>query len=291
MTSEEIRMAVADLGDSAADIRASAIKKLREEGKPAFFALITALDSPNTLQRKQAAHAIRLIADDLANRLIQENEEERRQRLPTETKDLVAALESPDKSWRQTVEWELSRRQGEAFSILISTLRNEFPTRPDRIIRILGEWGDLRAVSPLLDAWDTLGSSTYMVIVEALTNLARVTAQHPLSLSEDEMLRFIIFARQELGASAAPLGDALQNMAQLRPSPGLRRFLPFLKGKWLSPVPESFEKARQAILAATKNLADLPLPAEEADYTPDLPRPADPIRDSSSLPAPVEPHP
>lgn len=287
MTSGEISKAIADLNDSSQWTRANAADQLREAGKPAFSALIAALDSPSSLQRKEAAHIIRLIADDLASRPILEQGVEYR-RLPAEIRELVAALESPDYLWRETVEAELIKRQGQAFDVLIDLLNSKHTTRTDRIIRLLGEWGDLRAVSHLLQAWETLGSDTYMVIVEALAYLAKAAAQRPLELSHDEMLLFLNFARQELGKAGAPLGDALCVIAQQRPTRELREFLPYLKGKWLNPVPESFEKARLAILAATKDLAELPLPAEETGDTLDLPKPAAPISDGTDLPTPVE---
>ncbi|MGC4047659.1 MAG: hypothetical protein QM758_28025 [Armatimonas sp.] len=276
MTSAEVQKAITDLGDINNWIREEAATKLRAEGKSVFFALVTTLDSSNSTQRREAARIIGKIAQDLANRTIIATEEELRRQLPTEVKELILALGTQDKSMRYAIEQELNRRRLEAFPLLLDALRNKTTERPDRIIRLLGEWGDLQAVVPLLDAWDTLGSANYLVIVDALRSLTGAAAQRPLELSDEELLRFIIFARQELGLHASQLGEALCRRVEARPSPSLRIFLPHLRGRWLHPVPESFESARQAILLATQDMVSLPIAAAGPDDT------------TGNLPMPVE---
>jgi hypothetical protein len=293
VTDEELTTCITDLGDLSIEVRENAANRLKELGKPTLSPLIDLLDSPSPLLRHEAARLIATITNALANRPISVSRQEPPPPIPTELKALVMGLESPDKLWRKRVEEELYSRRDEAFDLLAETLRTGFTTRPDRIVRFLGEWGDLRAVSLLLNLWQNPGPKLpRLVLFDALVRLADALVRQPLALSDADLLRFVAFARKEIGlVDSGPLGDALCRRATLRPTQALRLLLPHLKGSWLHPVPESFESARQAILAATQDLAELPLPASEPIDITNLPYPAQVSEDAHNLPCPTEERP
>jgi hypothetical protein len=277
---DERRIQVEALDELDAGLRQQAFEALREQGKPVLPALIEALESRSPLLRCEAARLIGAIAEDLARRPIPDSPPEpppRPRQVPESLAELVVALESPDQLWRKRVEAVLSHRRAEALPLLLETLESYVTVHPARLIRRLGEWGDLRAVGPLLGLWDELASGdARMSLLVALARLAQKLVEHPLELSDADLLRFVIFARKEMAlADAETLGSAICRRATLRPTPALCLLLPHLKGNWLHPAPRSFATARTVIHESSMLWADLPLPATEPDGSDNLPRPSE----------------
>lgn len=102
---------------------------------------------------------------------------------PTTIKQLLADLRAYDKDRRRTAVMKLGMVGGdEAVRALINTLRNDHEdliTR-GRAAMMLGKLGDIRAVSPLIQALDAPGFKTPIYAAEALGKIGDPRAIEPL---------------------------------------------------------------------------------------------------------------
>ena len=179
----------------------------------------------------------------------------------------------------------------EAIPAMRQALSAGRPAQAARLAVLLGELGDLPSISPLLRIWPDLASSqTRLIVLKVLVTLAKKLPSEPTAIPISTLQRFLGFAKVQFRPEEAfYLAQAIERRAKYSPSPELRTVLPLLTGRWLNPVPPSFENARLAIEEATKEWKDLPMPAVSDEKSDSLPRPAPSMEAArEELPRPTE---
>ena len=207
--------------------------------------------------------------------------------LPETIGGLVKLLHVGDSSRADRADEALREMGAEATPTMREALSAGRPAQAARLAVLLGDLGDLPSIAILLRIWPDLASGpTRLIVLRVLVQLAKKLVGEPTAVSIATLRDFLIFAKVEFRPEEAfSLVQTILNLAASSPSPELRTLLPHLKGRWLSPVPPSFERARLAIEEATEAWKDLPLPALSEGSAQALPVPAGPSSpEPSSLP-------
>lgn len=195
---------------------------------------------------------------------------------PETIEGLVKLIDHYQPSVANRVFEALRIKGDEAVPAMRQALSAGRPAQAARPAVLLGELGDLPSISILLRVWPDLASGqTRLIVLRVLVTLAKKLAVEPTAIPISTLRGFLSFAKVQFRPEEAYfVAVSIERLAKSAPSPELRTLLPLLKGRWLNPVPPSFERARLAIEEATEEWKDLPLPALADDRSNSLPLPA-----------------
>ncbi|MGC4047660.1 MAG: hypothetical protein QM758_28030 [Armatimonas sp.] len=157
-----------------------------------------------------------------------------------------------------------------------------------RIIYTLAMLGEVRLLRPVWRAHqESITSEVTELLEQALLRMSQTLEATPDKLPLTDLLDIFIFSRSLMPLLADSLARALARLAAIAPTLELRATLPYLQSSWLRPLSSAQREARMAIDTATRNLAELPLPASATQQTESLPRPTESLAVLESLPRPT----